>query len=178
MVYTPLNFNCEHTRFILSFYYFEHTNVSLALTKTKIKKAHWKHLRFRHLYRAIVWRTSKARFENVRSLAVRHCDLSGHSHSKIVPTWTDLSSLWESVHTRFDRSQIDLSSHSSVHIQIAFDLHRSQIDLTRPPKSGNPTWVHVATVANQFFRFVFILNLVWTHCFCFMFCETTLFFPK
>ena len=39
-------------------------------------------------------------------------------------------SLWESVHTHLDRSWIDLSSHLSVHIQIALDLGRSQIDLT------------------------------------------------
>ena len=38
--------------------------------------------------------------------------------------------LWESVHTHLDRSWIDLSSHLSVHIQIALELDRSQIDLT------------------------------------------------
>ena len=49
----------------------------------------------------------------------------GAVHTKI-----DLSSLLESVHTHLDRSWIDLSSHLSVHIQIALDLDRSQIDLT------------------------------------------------
>ena len=41
-----------------------------------------------------------------------------------------LSQFSASVHTRLDRSWIDLSSHLSVHIQIALDLDRSQIDLT------------------------------------------------
>ena len=34
-------------------------------------------------------------------------------------------SLWESVHTHLDRPLIDLSSHLSVHIQIALDFLRS-----------------------------------------------------
>ena len=57
---------------------------------------------------------------------------NGHSHYCIGSrsNWIDLSSLWENVHTRLDRSQTDLSSHSSVHIQIAFHLDRSQIDLS------------------------------------------------
>ena len=42
-------------------------------------------------------------------------------------TWMHFidGSLWESVHTHLDRPLIDLSSHLSVHIQIALDFLRS-----------------------------------------------------
>ena len=66
-------------------------------------------------------------YREFRSWIVR-----GRSHvgSKLDRSEIDLSSLWESVHTHLDRSWIDLSSHLSVHIQVALDLNRSEIDLT------------------------------------------------
>ena len=44
----------------------------------------------------------------------------------------DLSSFWQSIHNHLDRSWINLSSHLSIHIhiQIALDLDRYEIDLT------------------------------------------------
>ena len=61
--------------------------------------------------------------------------LLGAVHTKIDLSWIDLRSVsvrFEKVFTlmQFDRSWIDLSSHLSVHIEIALDLDRSQIDLT------------------------------------------------
>ena len=46
-------------------------------------------------------------------------------------SWIDLRSISVRFEKVFTLILIDLSSHLSVHIQIALDLDRSQIDLTR-----------------------------------------------
>ena len=51
-------------------------------------------------------------------------------HTKIDLSWIDLRSISVRFEKVFTLIQIDLSSHLSVHIQIALDLDRSQIDLT------------------------------------------------
>ena len=77
-------------------------------------------------FRVVSWQAIDVKYSHLYGL-LRLCDRSNQlNRSQIL----NLSFLWESVHIRLDRSQSDLSSHSSVHIQIAFNLDRSQIDLT------------------------------------------------
>ena len=54
----------------------------------------------------------------------------GAIHTKIDLSWIDLRSISVRFEKVFTLIWIDLSSHLSVHVQIALDLDRCQIDLT------------------------------------------------